>query len=111
MSKKIELYDNNVYISEDCLKELTDYHNINKCWFWEDQIVTVYNCLYFRETIEDYFFYYPELLEILKKHCCKGDIVFSSLEQFPGKYWGYRFDGNGGCKKLIGGFKIVLEES
>lgn len=40
---------------------------------------------------------------ILKKHKVKGDICFGSLEgDNAGTFWGYRFDGKGGMKKLTG---------
>lgn len=39
----------------------------------------------------------------LKKIKVEGDITFSSLDgDNAGKSWGYRFDGNGGMKKLQG---------
>lgn len=40
---------------------------------------------------------------ILKKYKVKGDICFGSLEgDNAGSFWGYRFDGKGGMKKLTG---------
>lgn len=50
-----------------------------------------------------------KFLNVLKKYKVKGDICFGSEEgDNAGEYWGYRFDGEGECKKLVG--NIVWNE-
>lgn len=111
MSTDIEIYDSNIYIPEDCLKELQEIYNLKKYWFWEDRIVDRSNFLYFSGYTKDYFYRYPEIVEILKKYKVKGDIVFCCRDEIPDDFWGYRFDGCGGCKKIKGEVEIIFKET
>lgn len=44
-----------------------------------------------------------QIQEVLKKHKVKGDICFGDLESSnEGRFWGYRFDGEGGMIRLSG---------
>ena len=44
-----------------------------------------------------------EVQDVLKKHCIKGDICFTSSDgDNAGEMWGYRFDGAGGMEMLTG---------
>lgn len=57
----------------------------------------------------DYLGTHPKAFEILKRYNAEGDICFGSLEgDNADQFWGYRFDGNGGMKKLEG--EIVWKE-
>lgn len=57
----------------------------------------------------DYLSLYDEVIKVLKRYDAEGDICFGSLEgDNAGQFWGYRFDGQGGMKKLEG--KLVWKE-
>lgn len=48
----------------------------------------------------DFIAFFEKEIKALK---AKGDITFGSTEgDNAGDYWGYRFDGKGGMKKLVG---------
>lgn len=105
---------NTVKISKKCAKDLfeasaseyegTTYHDL-----WDNAgQVTYKGKLVFNSDHQEHMDYlsgdYSEkLLAVLMKHKVKGDIGFADLEgDGAGNFWGYRFDGKGGMKELIG---------
>lgn len=55
--------------------------------------------------------YVSSISKILNKIKAKGDITFGSMDgDNSGEFWGYRFDGKGGMKKLVGNVTFFEEQ-
>lgn len=99
---------NTVEISEDCAKDLFAAQGDER-YIWSSlEEVTYQGKLSFNPDHMEHMDFLGcdedrAMVEILKKHKVKGDICFGSLEgDNRGRFWGYRFDGKGGMKKLVG---------
>lgn len=113
MSWSIGEMVNTVKISPKCAKELFEAQGGENGEIWSSlEDVTYKGKITFNpDHMEwmDWLSNHEELVEILKKYKAKGDICFGSLEgDNAGKFWGYRFDGNGGMVELTG--RVVFEE-
>lgn len=109
MSWHIGLLVNEPIITMDIAKKL-----VKACGnVWDDiDDVTYENHLFFNEDHMEWMDFIGDnekIVTILKKAKVKGDICFGSLEgDNAGSFWGYRFDGKGGMKKLCG--SVVWKE-
>jgi len=100
---------NAVEVDKKCAKEL---FKLNPLDIWRDIDEVTYNGkLYFNPDHHEHMDFLStsdRVIKILKKHKVKGDIWFGSLEgDNSGEFWGYRFDGKGGMKKLTGELKFI----
>jgi D-mannonate dehydratase len=58
------------------------------------------------------FVYEKQVLDVLRENKVKGDICFGSLEgDNQGRFWGYRFDGQGGMLKLTGSLSFEAQSN
>jgi hypothetical protein len=54
--------------------------------------------------------YITSISDALKQIKAKGDITFGSMDgENSGQFWGYRFDGKGEMKKLVGNITFLEE--
>lgn len=113
MSWSIGLVKNTVKISRKCAEDLCKgarAAHISEWYMWENPgRVASKGYLMFsidhREHM-DYLSNYSFVIRVLKKHKVEGEICFGSLEgDNAGSFWGYRFDGQGGCVALKGSLK------
>lgn len=52
--------------------------------------------------------YVSQIADSLKQLKVKGDITFGSMDgDNSGQFWGYRFDGKGGMKSLVGSLSFT----
>lgn len=105
MSWTIALLENNVKVSKECAKELFEVLK-NDVWYEESEVIdSAKNLTFNYDHAEgmDFLASEPKVIKILKSYKVKGDICFGSVEgDNAGEFWGYRFDGKGGFKKLNG---------
>jgi hypothetical protein len=115
MTWQVEVLKNTIKISEQCAEDIWNYINWNRIFIWKskEQIITK-GLLSFNTDLDDYKDYlydYREIIKILKDNKSEGYVWFGSLDVPKGCFWGYSFDGNGGCKKLKGTINFVESES
>lgn len=113
MAWSIGVVANTVQISPTCAQELFEKQGGESGEVWSSfEDVTYEGKITFNPDHMEWMDWLgdsEELVEILKKHRVYGDICFGSLEgNNAGEFWGYRFDGQGGMKELIG--RVVYEE-
>lgn len=104
----IDLLKNTVEVSEACADEIYKGHGDT---FYERSEVTYKGKLYFNPDHMEHMDYVGDkrIQRVLKKHKVSGDITFGSLDgDNAGQFWGYRFDGKGGMKRLVG--EVVFKE-
>lgn len=106
---------NTVIISNECAHDLFDEAQSYEGEIWNDcdeVIDKKTGLLQFNPDHMEYMDYltdHDKVIKILKRYNAEGDICFGSLEgDNAGQFWGYRFDGQGGMKKIKG--KLVWEE-
>ena len=96
---------NTVKIPKQCAKELFEAQEDGEEIWYDLKGVTYEGKLTFNSDHNEHmdFLSQDRFTKILRKHKVKGDICFGSLEgDNAGEFWGYRFDGKGGMKKLTG---------
>lgn len=97
---------NTVHITKECAKELFEAQEYEGEIWTELEDVEYKGKLSFNDDHMEHMDFLgtnEKMVEILKKHKVKGDICFGSLEgDNRGQFWGYRFDGKGRMKKLVG---------
>lgn len=111
----IHLIKNEPIISDECAEELFEiqlYEGETYGELWDDLDDVVYDgILQFNPDHFEHmdFLQIDGMIKILCKHKVNGDICFADLEgSQTNSFWGYRFDGAGGVKKLKG--KLIFEE-
>lgn len=112
MSRSIAVVENTVLVPNECRDELYEAYG-NEIWSSEEDVTDESGKLIFSVDNYEHMDYlnggYPMIIEILKRYEVEGDICFGSLEgDNAGEFWGYRFDGKGGMKKLRG--RLVWDE-
>lgn len=112
MGWSIAVVRNDVVVKKKCAEELFKAQAYEEELWYEIGDVSRNGRLSFNgDHMEhmDYLGNNEAMVAILCKHKVKGDICFGSLEgDNTGSYWGYRFDGKGGMKRLKG--RVVFEE-
>lgn len=117
MSWRIALVKNEPVISKNCALDLfmAQLHlpeETGDVWNDEDEVTYNGKLAFNSDHREHMDFLHDDdcgLADILCKHKVKGDICFADTEAHTeGRFWGYRFDGNGGMKRLRG--RLVWEE-
>ena len=105
---------NAVEITKKCAKDLFNAQEDASGEWYDVDDVTHNGKLYFNEDrFEDMdYVWKEEYTKVLLKHKVKGDICFGSLEgDNAGQFWGYRFDGKGGIKELVGTLSYKEKEA
>lgn len=100
-------------IPNECIHDLFDEAQDYEGQIWADpkEVVDERGLLRFDPELMEHMDYLAndKAIRVLKRYEVEGDICFGSLEgDDAGEFWGYRFDGKGGMKKLKG--RIVWEE-
>lgn len=111
MGWHIDLFTNDVKIPLQCAKDLWNYNLITCDELWDDEYdVSIGLYLNFNSDHMEHmdFLCRKDYRDILLNHKVEGDITFCSYE--TDEYWGYRFDGDGGYKKLAGKATITFVE-
>jgi len=106
MGWRIHVVVNTVDISRDCAEDILENANDEGAWSDIDDVCVDGKLHFNQDDMEhmDYLGNNDNVIPILKKHKVKGDVCFSSLEgDNAGENWGYRFDGKGGMRELVGG--------
>lgn len=105
---------NEVEISRKCAEELFEAQAYEgELWDSADDVAPDGRLAFNADHMEhmDYLATNEAMVAVLCKHKVRGDICFESHEgDNAGEYWGYRFDGQGGMKPLVGRCTVVFEE-
>lgn len=112
MSWNIRCVENTVKISKKCAKDVYKAQCYGGpespgAFFNSPDEVTEEGFLFFNSNYnEDQdFLNREEIVDVLKKHKCKGVVVFRDVEQSDnpyGDYWMHEFDGKGGYEYYTG---------
>ncbi|MBI4991629.1 MAG: hypothetical protein HZB99_00210 [Candidatus Harrisonbacteria bacterium] len=97
---------NTVKISAKCARELFEAQEDGEEIWYSLENVTYKGKLTFNPDHNEHMDFLrrdDKYVSILRRHKVKGDICFGSLDgDNAGEFWGYRFDGKGGMKRLTG---------
>lgn len=111
MSWHVANIQNTVHISREVAEVFVEQFPQCPVCYEEDSIqekadaLVEGNRLYFTEDHSEHIDWLePAMLELLAAHLVMGDITFGSVsgDHRGGQFWGYRFDGKGGFRKLQG---------
>jgi hypothetical protein len=109
----IGLLENTVKIDKKIAREL--FEKCKDIGWSRLEYVTNGEYLYFNEDHCEHMDYMQSdvnLITILKNHKVKGRIAFGSVEgDNSGCFWGYQFDGKGGCQSVNGSLQWSPEEN
>jgi hypothetical protein len=102
----ISVCKNDVKVTVACAKELFKSQAYeDELWYDLDDVADKGKLMFNSDHMEhmDYLASHDKMVKILCKHKVKGDICFGSLDgDNAGSFWGYRFDGKGKVKDLVG---------
>lgn len=110
MSWSIANIDNTVILNEDAKRELLEIADFINMWHCSDDPFQD-DYLWFSLDHQEHMDYLtPEMLEVLARNNCVGDITFGSMEgDNQGSFWGYRIYGDGSWVELEGELEFKVK--